>query len=390
LIPLYVVVLVWAILYGYEWVSTYFENQQKEAYQQAPINLKLKSKPQDVIYSEAYKTASGTDAVKYAYLTEEVPVAPGEAIDRRTPNSQTKVLDTKQEGTKKIETLNTRFFSKPQMYQENGKWRQIEYATTTSEVFSMSGAIPYIQRRELAEQLLPGTPVYATVSTYYPDPNVETSSVDGHSDCSATDGSDAGWGTCYPATSGTGADDSGIYLTAAVSHYRSGDLCPPYECYDYTYGISRGFMLFNTASLPDSSVISAATISLYVAGKDVTACGWLDLIPTTPASNTAIATADYDQVGTTLQATSLDVSAMSSGAYNAFTLNSTGIGNITLTGVSKFGIREQCDTDGTGPQQFGDGYVTVFSADQTGTSNDPKLDVTYTASSFSVGMWFPF
>lgn len=69
------------------------------------------------------------------------------------------------------------------------------------------------------------------------------------------------------------------------------------------------------------------------------------------------------------------------GGYNNFTLDANGIANVSLTGISKFWTRLNWDTDNS----FGgtwssnkSSYYNSYLADQTGTSNDPKLTITYT------------
>ena len=389
---LYGVVLVWVLLLGYEWGKTYFENQQKSAYKEVPFELKLKAKPEDVIYSQAYKTPSGIDEVKYAYLTEEVLPIPNEDISRRTPASQTEVLEKyKDENGKPMEKLHTTFVSKPQFYKISGTWRQIEYATTTAEVFSMSGAIPYIQRRELAERVIPGDTVFGATSTFYPDPNVETNSVDGYIGC--TDSASNLWSTCHDATAGDISDDSSTILYLEASFTRGvGDTCPPFGCTPPdTYAIYRVFLLFNTASLPDNSTITATTLSIYVSSKTTTNSDTIELVTSTPASNTGLIVGDFDQISTVQQASGISISSLTASAYNAFTLNATGKGNVNLTGVTKFAIRTGQDRSNTAPGTEGSDNVGASSADVSGTSQDPKLDVTYTLpGGFSVGNWFPF
>ena len=72
--------------------------------------------------------------------------------------------------------------------------------------------------------------------------------------------------------------------------------------------------------------------------------------------------------------------------YNDFTFNATGIGNINKTGISKFGTRNaNYDVANTAPalSSINDRwhYLDGYFADETGTANDPKLVVAYSASS---------
>lgn len=390
LAPLYIAGVVWVVLLGFDWVATYFEHQEQPEYQFVAEDLKLKSAPKDVIHSEAFTTASGTDVVKYAYLAGEVGSQLNEDIQRRTPVSYTEVINQfKDENDKPMETLKTTFLSSPQFYQDGGKWRQIEYATTTPDVFSMSGAIPYIKRRELAERIVPGAPVYALTSTFYPDPNVETSSVDGDIVIS-TDSFGCDF-TAWDQATGGGLGiptDNGGTVFVYVQYIDNGD------CTDAA-AVARGFLLFNTAALGSSATISAASISIYVTNKYTGSNDGWDLVyvdTVTTSSNTSLLGGDYGNVSTVSQATAVDITSITTSTYTALTFNSTGRSNISKTGVSKFGIREGHDFDNAVPGSGAGASGVGFSAAETaGTSQDPKLEVTYTVpSTFSFGQWFPF
>jgi len=72
------------------------------------------------------------------------------------------------------------------------------------------------------------------------------------------------------------------------------------------------------------------------------------------------------------------ISGITTGAYNDFTLNASGIANIAKTGISKFGYRHAVDIDNSAPT-WGSGADSYFTASFSDTgSNQPKLDVTFT------------
>ena len=379
LIVLAIFISVWVTLLAYQYGGEYLESKKNHASQGSPLDITLKAAPQDVIYSRAYRTRQGEDEVKYSYLAAAVPGAPNEDISRRTPTSQTEVIEVTQDGDKKLEKLKTRFFSSPQLYQsDDGSWRQIEYATTTAEVFSQSGAIKHIKRRELVEWILPGQPLFAATATYYPEPDVETTSVDGN-----TPYTGAGWAAAHDAVTGGAPNDNAVTMMAQATGP---------GVYSITT-ISRCFILFNTAALNDASIISSATLDLYATAKtntDDDGSDTMNIITTTPASNTALVAEDYDQLGTTLQAAAIDVTSITTAADNTFTLNATGRGNISLTGVTKFGVSEGHDLANVSPGNNLSNSVTFSTADETGTAQDPTLVITYTVPSFSMGDWFPF
>ena len=212
---------------------------------------------------------------------------------------------------------------------------------------------------------LRGQPAWATNKllsslTVNPDANVETTSVDGY-----TTNGNANFATARGASTASFAtDDSGNTLLD--------------ECYFFggtTYYISRSFELFDTSALTSSATISAATFSLY---KNATAVNnadtvYIALVTTTPASNTAIVADDYDQSGSTKQAADVNYASISTSAYFDMTLNATGLGNISLTGITKFGTRCSRDLDNSAPT--GTNSIEIVSSD-TG-SNKPKLVITY-------------
>lgn len=212
------------------------------------------------------------------------------------------------------------------------------------------------------------------VDTFYPDPNVESTTVDGNvTNTSAV----STWDLIHDATDGSSSNDSGTSFTIQSQKAGATD-----------FQIDRGIFLFNTASIADTNTISAATINLYATDiKDVDNDGqdYITITLSSPASNTAIGTADFDQVGEvsnpTKQSNDFDIGSLTLNAYNIWTLNATGISNISKTGVSKFGAREGHDienaaisvTDANGNR------LLPSSADETGTTQDPYLQVTHSA-----------
>ncbi len=393
---IFVVGVVWGILLSIDWLGNYLAPPVTVSEEVIPDFLQLKSRPQDVLYAEAYVNSRGEEELRYAYATGGVESVDGEAIDRRTPNSRTEVLSVEQKGNEKIETLSTSFYSAPQFYEDNGQWRQIEYATTTPEVFSASGAIQYVQRREWWERLLPGQPLFAQTSTFRPDPNTETSSVDGFVAMGDQSPDWSVYNKCSAVRddiSGNALGDSDVNFTVGVTQ-TAFDFPPLLDNQgedEFGCEISRGFFLFDTSSLPNDAVVSAATLQVYVNSRS----GSEEAVVTSsnPASNTGLVLDDYPDVGTTLLSNTISVASMTTGAYNTFTLNATGMTNISTTGVTKKAIRMKNEIDATFSSIISGGVVDNFSlraAETTGTSQDPRLDVTYTASSFSIGQWFPF
>lgn len=215
-----------------------------------------------------------------------------------------------------------------------------------------------------------------TVSVFYPDADPETTSCDGRADTGF--GNDLSF-SAIRAMAGAGASTSGglgPQLTASSTT----------DQFEY---LSRAFLLFDTSSLPDTDVVSAAVISVQrVDGGGSTGLGdtTSDIVSSTPASDTNIVAADYGQTGSTNFGTGPAISAMSSNdTYYDWTLNASGIAAVTTTGVSKFGMRFSWDRAGSFTGSWSNSAVTNFalkSTEQTaGTTEDPKLTVTHAAAS---------
>lgn len=148
--------------------------------------------------------------------------------------------------------------------------------------------------------------------------------------------------------------------------------------FDYLF---RGIMCFDTSSLGASAVISAAVFSGYGSSKtsglgsdNIHVCG------ATPAAFDTLANSDFGQVGSTSFA-NIAFASFNTGAYNDFTLNSSGQTHINKTGITALGWRLGWDLNNSFGGTWGSftsTYMYVRSADQTGTSEDPYLTVTYT------------
>jgi hypothetical protein len=116
--------------------------------------------------------------------------------------------------------------------------------------------------------------------------------------------------------------------------------------------IVRSTFTFDTSSIPIYAVITAATFTLTVYSKtndDNDGQDYMGLVKTTPASPSTLSTADFDQFGTSLGATSLDITSdISAGDTNStWTLNSTGFGFINKGGYTTIGLREGHDIENT-------------------------------------------
>lgn len=209
--------------------------------------------------------------------------------------------------------------------------------------------------------------------TAYPDPHPESTTVDGRAGVSGIDSTLAG------IRNGSGNDasdnDTGNYLAqlssnATTDHYNSSYL---------------SIYTFDTAAIPDIDTVTNVDFSLWGAVKQQ-ALGapalYITYPGSAPGSATAIAALDYDRAavqtptyGTLAYA---DFDATDS-TYTNITLNADGKSAINKTGVTPFAAQLSWMYNTTNLTWTANAASRFFAyyADQTGTSNDPKLVVTH-------------
>lgn len=206
-------------------------------------------------------------------------------------------------------------------------------------------------------------------ATYYPDADPETSSVDG---MARDAGNDVVWATIITEP-GSLAYDS---LTALNMFYIVSSATSNQWAI-----LGRGIFLFYTAGLPDEATISAAVLSIYgrEKGDSLGITGDCNIYSSAPVSNTSLVPGDFNSLGSTAFSTPITYAGFSVIAYNDFTLNASGIANISKIGVSKFGARNaNYDVAANAPDWTSElaCYLSGWASEQ-GTGFKPKLVVTY-------------
>jgi hypothetical protein len=151
---------------------------------------------------------------------------------------------------------------------------------------------------------------------------------------------------------------------------------------NYFKQLTRSILCFDTSALTSGATISAAVISLKGNTKtsQLTNKPSYSIVSSSPASTSALATTDIDNVGNTSFA-AVAYDSVSTSGYSDWTLDASGRANISKTGISKFGIRDSWDLAGTfGGVWTSNSVCQIYwdSAATSGTSTDPKLVVTYT------------
>lgn len=319
-----------------------------------------------VVSYEPVQSGSGEDLVSYEYVGAPLPekLVEDEVVEKRTENSYTRYLGTENEGTaNERRKYQATFFEKPIYVKQGGAWHYREEATTTESAFYQG-----YRRGALAQYFIPQARAasYSGFSTsgdgYYVvqlngDPDA-LASVDFGNCVFALDASFA------PVT--PGFDSAGV--TAEVrSQYRSNILG--------TCQISRGYLTFDTSSVPPGSTISAATLQIYVTAKTNQLNDGNDTIQVTRPNATWTS-----WTGTGSNA--LDIGSISTSAYNTFTLNATGYTYLTLGGTSELGLQGGHDLAGSMADDGAQGNsITYSTSEQSGTTQDPTLSITYTAVS---------
>jgi hypothetical protein len=156
---------------------------------------------------------------------------------------------------------------------------------------------------------------------------------------------------------------------------------------DPGYQIVRGFLPFDTSDLPNTATITAGVFSVYVTGTaDIDNDGddYIVAVQTSQTSNTELVVGDYDTCGDaitnpTIGSNTSDISGIGSSAYEDFTLTATGRSWISLTSYTKLGLREGHDClNHAIATSVGYTRIQLSTSEEEGTSQDPKLVVTYT------------
>lgn len=190
--------------------------------------------------------------------------------------------------------------------------------------------------------------------------------------------SNSRWSRVWSASSGTTATYNTSNATVGVG---------------LGFSIRRGFIPFDTSSLPDDATITLAKLKLYVNSKlnsDNDGTDWLSISQATQTSTSSLNTSDYNDVGDIGNITQgvdpaerKDITNIATGAYLNFELNAAGKSWINLVGPTKFAILEGHDLTNSPYNGSGSSWnsVNFNTSEAPGTTTDPILEVTYTVPS---------
>ena len=144
----------------------------------------------------------------------------------------------------------------------------------------------------------------------------------------------------------------------------------------------RSIFTFDTSPLTTDATISATVFSLsgYAKTDGLAITPDVNVYGSTPASNNDLVAGDYTQVGTTAYSDSVIAYAdWSTTGYNDFTFNSTGLSNVSKTGITRLGARNaNYDVANSAPTTNNADATSGVNGYYDQADNDPKLVVTYT------------
>ena len=229
-------------------------------------------------------------------------------------------------------------------------------------------------------------PVYTdATSTFYPDADPETNTVDGY-----IENFNASWATCHGQATGWLSYPSSATIRAMTGQGGGG-----------SYQIRRSFALFDIAAIgtdPVSSTIFSPYLISTING-DNDGYDFVTVVQSSPASDINLITADYDQCGSIHNPTEgiatedrLDITGLSTEQYYDFPFDAAGLGWVTTArdgdGIVRLGMRAGHDAL---DHQYAGGLgtynrYTCSSADEAGTSQDPKLVVVHALAGLQRGL----
>ena len=214
-----------------------------------------------------------------------------------------------------------------------------------------------------------------TTSTFYPNDEPTSTSCNGYTQRT---GVNENWATIR-AGAGTGAT-----IATAGEEFFQFRATTTANQYDY---LQRSNFLFDTSAIPDTDNVDSATFSLVGQGDKALAMGIATAVvrASTPASNTALVNADYNQYGSTALSNDFTLSGWvaTGDVYNDFTINATGLATISKTGITKWAataVQDLADSPTPTWASGGNTYVGCKFSNTADTTSDPKLVVVHSAA----------
>ena len=160
--------------------------------------------------------------------------------------------------------------------------------------------------------------------------------------------------------------------------------------YPYVYYVSgsdiriyRALYQYDTSSLPDNCTINSVTANYFVQNKLIDFDDGYDfcvVVDASQATNGAYTSSDFSKCGDPLNpvegSNRLDFSDATTMSYNELTLNDTGLGWISKTGLTKLGLREGHDVLNVPLTSVGRNYLEIRT-DESTNDDCSYLSITY-------------
>lgn len=333
----------------------------------------------EVVAYEVLPVQEGEEAiVTYEYVGDVVPekLSPTEEVKKRTETAYHSLVAVENEGTKEeTRTYEGVFYTRPTFVKQGNEWHFIEHATTTETAFNAL-------RKDNAFASIFWRKAYAA--------SISPFAGAGDGDVYADDDFTADWSVARSATDGDLASP-----TNTTSDFQS--FCGVDIENVESFNIYRAFFPFDTSSMPGGSTVSAATLNIYITSKtngDNDGTDYAVVVSSSQGTHTTLTTTDFDQVGATAYSDTPDFSTLTINTYNTLTLNASGRAAIkgsgqtstcsATAGITCLSVREGHDyanhpiACGFPGPSLTRNRITFRTSEQTGTSEDPYLSVTYT------------
>lgn len=338
-----------------------------------------------VIGAQTFIGADGKEYVKYAFVGGEMDIAVSQNVEQAAQTNQVKIVaeDISQRTsssrtfvTDRPDVRISEFITGPQYFKDDlGYWWQAEYAYATPAEFAKLPKTQLYARLNDTSRFAFIKKAFATTSTFYPDPDPESTSVDGRVARENAAAANETWTQIREGVGNTANSSNAVLNDLALIKTDS-------DTTDSWQQMGRAVFGFDTSAIPDTDVISSATFSIKGSGKTDNFSQSVAIDRNPPATATNLVSGDYDiagWAGVEQASNRITFASWSTTGYNDFSLNATGLGNISKTGVTWLGTRASGDFDNSPPTWSSNltASVTGHSADRADTDQDPKLVVVH-------------
>lgn len=173
------------------------------------------------------------------------------------------------------------------------------------------------------------------------------------------------WSDARSSANGNPNSGTSLYVSSGKHGYCSGG-----------YVIERGYLYFDTSSLPDDATVTGVTLGLTswsASSVDSTTLCVLSGMPTYPHDPTVVSDFYFGNYPT--YCGQLSIGSFGTGYYTYMNLNSAASSSVSVTGTTKFNLVTGLDYSNVAPT--GENHVTV-AAYEYGSGYAPTLSVTYT------------